>query len=243
MGNPDGSHATLTCLNWGRSSTSRIAALVALALFGACGHFGSSGSAKTTDTTTPGEIGAGLSLHTTPTNAPTTTAKGRTVPSDSPCGPTHRGSEIAYGEGIKLAFTVSTICPVHADDITFSLTVTNTSSSVVHYDSSQFRYFTLKAPRGEQRRRWEDTDCHTPPRSEPKPASSLAPGQSLTITGIYPAPASESSRESCRRLEVGAYDAQGEFDVCGAAAYTDGYCDTAKDTQYFAEPIRVTVQS
>ncbi len=240
MGNRDDPHATLARLKFWGIRSSRIALAVALALLlGACGRFSSSDSTDTSATTAPGEIGAGLTVPAAPTTVAGT--KATTTLAKAKCPNTDPTSEIRYDRGIAIELTVSTLCPAHASDIGFTMKVTNTSSEGVHYDVNQAQFFTIRAPRGEQKRRWEDTDCARPTGDRNKPAATLAPGATITITGMYPAPPSVTNREACRRLETGNYDAGGVFLVCDDAAYTDGYCDIAKDTQFFAQPVRITL--
>jgi hypothetical protein len=212
----------------------------ALLASGACGRFGSNKAA--TPTTLLGDgVGSGLTVPTTAAPAPATTAKPATTAAPAPkCPYTDPTSEIAYANRLKLTLTVSTLCPKHADDIGFTLKVTNVSSEVVHYDKNQAQFFSLLAyPQGTGRRRWEDTNCQPPSRDRNAPAANLAPGASVTFDTLYPAPKSVSDREKCRRLEAGGYQAHAVFLVCDAAAYTDGYCDISKDTQYTAEPVTI----
>lgn len=235
MGNPHDPHATLASLK----RTGALITACAFVLSGACGF--SSSSDSSTATTEPGEIGAGLNAPTTGapvTQAPATTAAQAPAAAD-PCKTRPTSSTVTRDDRIKLTLSVSRVCASKGDDIGLSLVVTNTSSSVIHYDPNQLTVFVIRAPQGEQRRRWEDDDCATR-TSEIKRAQDIAPGASITLNNTYPAPASVGSRESCRRLEGGDYEVHATILVCDES-YQDGYCDTAKDTQYTATPVRITV--
>lgn len=120
--------------------------------------------------------------------------------------------------------------------------VTNISSAAFHYDKNQAQFFSLLAyPTGSGRLRWEDTSCQPPSRDRNAPAGTLAPGDSLNFSTLYPAPKSVAEREKCRRLQPGGYQAKAVFLVCDGDAYTDGYCDISKDTQFQAHPVLMTV--
>jgi hypothetical protein len=217
--------------------------LVLAVVTAGCGRFGSN---KTTATTLLGEgegVGAGLTTPTTRT-PPVTTAPGKTTATVAACPHKDPTSEIEYGGRLRLTLTLSTLCPAHADDIGFTLKLTNISSSPIHYDKNQAQFFSLLAyPSGSGRIRWEDTNCQPPARDRNAPAATLNAGESTTITSLYPAAKSVADREKCRRLQAGDYDANALFLVCDDAAYTDGYCDISKDTQYKAQPVRITVTS
>ncbi len=225
--------------------------VIALALVSAgCGKFGSSDSksASSSDTTAAGEVGAGLGVDTTRpyvTRPGVTTQPGapqsRTTAPVDECKTKPTSSTAAYDNRIKMVLSVSRVCAAHADDIGLSLVVTNTSSEVIHYDTNQLTIFTIKAPIGEQKRRWEDDDCKTG-TAEKRRAADLAPGASITLGTTYPAPKDVATRETCRRLETGGYDVQALFLVCDAS-YQDGYCDIAEDTQYKANPVNITLTS
>lgn len=143
---------------------------------------------------------------------------------------------------LKMTLSVTGVCFKHSDDFTMSLVVTNTSSTPIHYDANQTNFFTVRAPAGEQKRRWEDDDCVPSTGNGQKTALTLAPGASATFTAVYPADKSVGKRESCRRLETGGYDVHATFLVCDES-YEDGYCDIAKDTQYKADPVNITLTS
>jgi hypothetical protein len=213
----------------------------ALVTSGACGRFGSSKASAPTTLLGDG-VGSGLTVPTTTAAPPTTAGKPAATSSPAPkCQYTDPNSEIVYANRLKLALAVSTLCPKHADDIGFTLTVTNVSSEVVHYDKNQAQFFSLLAyPQGSGRLRWEDTNCQPPARDRNAPAANLNPGQSVTFSTLYPAPKSVSDREKCRRLEAGGYAANAVFLVCDNS-YTDGYCDISKDTQFTAEHVLIDV--
>jgi nitrite reductase/ring-hydroxylating ferredoxin subunit len=216
--------------------------LALVVLTAGCGRFGS--AKKSSSTTLLGDgVGSGLSVPTTATTAaPVTTAAGKTKATVAACPHTDPTSEIEYGGRLRLSLTLSVLCPQHADDIAFTLKVTNISSAPVHYDKNQAQFFSLLAyPSGSGRIRWEDTNCQPPSRDRNAPAATLNPGESITINTLYPAPKAVADREKCRRLQAGDYDANGLFLACDGEAYTDGYCDISKDTQYKAQPIRITV--
>ncbi|MEY2425250.1 MAG: hypothetical protein QOI61_822 [Actinomycetota bacterium] len=216
--------------------------LVALALAtSACGLFGSN---KPTPTTLLGEgdgVGAGLTTPTTAAAAvttakPTVTAAGFVCPHKDPT------SEIEYGGRVRIALTVSKLCPSRAEDITLSMKVTNISGAAFHYDKNQAQFFSMLAyPSGSGRLRWEDTSCQPPSRDRNAPAGTINPGESVNFSTLYPAPKSVADREKCRRLQSGGYQAKAVFLVCDGDAYTDGYCDISKDTQFQAEPVLMTV--
>lgn len=233
MGNPHDSDATLTGLK--RSGVLVVA--LALVLAG-CGKFSSSDSKSSTSTTAAGEIGGGLGIDTTQP-AVTQAGPAPTAAAADPCTTKPRSSAVVRDDRLKLALNVSGVCFKHSDDFTVSLVVTNTSSEVVHYDPNQRTVFTIKAPAGEQKRRWEDSQCQTR-TADIKPARDLAPGASVTLTATYPAAKDLSNRETCRRLETGDYEVQATFLVCDAS-YQDGYCETAKDTQVQADPVTITL--
>jgi hypothetical protein len=221
---------------------------LALVMTGACGRFGSSNkSSSSSDTTLLGDgEGVGAGLTTPSTTAPTTTAKpGPTTPAAPKCPYSDPTSEIVYGNRIKLTLTVSILCPKHADDIALTLKVTNVSSAVVHYDKNQQQFFSLLAyPTGTGRLRWEDTNCPVPNGNGTTPAGNLNAGEAITFSGLYPSLKSYSGdREKCRRLEPGGYSAKAVFLVCDGDAYTDGYCELSKDTQFQAEPVLLNVGS
>ena len=213
-----------------------ITALV-LVVSGACGKFSSSDSASdSTDTTQADEIGAGLDVAPT---QPVVTRPGAVttapVAAADPCKTMPSSSTVTHDNRIKLVLSVSGVCFKHSDNIALRLVVTNTSGSVIHYDPNQITVFTIKAPQGEQKRRWEDDDCATH-TADIKGARDIAPGASVTLTTTYP------TGEACRRLETGAYEVQATFLVCDES-YDSGYCDTAKDTQYRADPVTITLSS
>ncbi|HVT78589.1 MAG TPA: hypothetical protein VHD87_16235 [Acidimicrobiales bacterium] len=218
--------------------------VAALVLTGACGKFSTKKASTTTLLGDGTGVGSGL---TVPTTAVPVTA-GRSATTAAPAAPkcpyTDPTSEIVYSNRIKLTFTVSTLCPKHADDIAFNLKVTNVSSTVVHYDKNQSQFFSLLAyPQGSGRIRWEDTNCQPNTGNGQTPAGDLAPGQTLSFDGTYPAAKSVGDRERCRRLEDGGYSANAVFLVCDDDAYTDGYCDISKDNQFKAEPVLINVGS
>ncbi|MEY2470309.1 MAG: hypothetical protein QOF21_3007 [Actinomycetota bacterium] len=188
----------------------------------------------------PGEIGAGLTVptqRTVPTTSVATKATSRPA-----CPNTDPTSEVRYDDwSVTITLTVSKLCPVHADDISFTMKVTNKSAAVLHYDANQTQFFTIKAPRGENKHRWTDTDCNKPIGGGDKPAANLAAGATISFSGVYPGPPGKALRDECRQLERGAYDAGGVFLLCEGEAYTDGYCDTSKDVQLFAQPVRITL--
>jgi hypothetical protein len=215
------------------------ALLLAVAfLLTGCGKFSSSDGKSATNTTEPGEVGAGLGVPTTQPvvtrPAPTTTA------AVDPCKTKPRSTTAVRDNRIKMVLSVTGVCFKHADDFGLSLVITNTSSAPIHYDPNQITVFTIKAPQGEQKRRWEDDDCDPPSSGGHEPALTLAPGASVTLSTTYPAPGNATDRESCRRLETGGYDVQAEFLVCDES-YVDGYCDISKDTQYRADPVNITL--
>ena len=206
VGDPHDPHATLARLTTRSAGRARISLIVALALvFGGCGRFSSSSSSESSGTTVPGEIGVGLTVPTSPTTS--SPARAATTQPASRCAHSDPTSEIRYDRGLTIELTVTPLCPAHADDIRLTMKVTNTSGSAIRYDVNQTQFFTIKAPRGEQKRRWEDTDCNKPTGGGDKPAATLAAGASVTIAGTYPAAAGVANREMCRRLELGAYDA------------------------------------
>ncbi|MDP1794466.1 MAG: hypothetical protein Q8K63_10055 [Acidimicrobiales bacterium] len=211
--------------------------VLVLATSGACGKFSSSDSANdSTDTTEAGEVGAGLGV---PSTQPLVTRPGAVTTAApvaaDPCKTKPSSSTATRDNRLKLVLNVSGVCFKQADNIGLSLVVTNITSSVVHYDPNQLTIFTIKAPQGEQKRRWEDDDC-AGRTAERKRALDLAPGASVTLSTTYP------MTESCRRLETGSYDVQAVFLVCDDG-YDSGYCDTAKDTQYTAQPVNITLSS
>ena len=222
----------------------RLLALVfaLVALTAGCGRFS---SGKSSPTTLLGEgEGVGAEIVELSTTVPTTTS----IPpaTTSPrfvCPYKDPTSVIEYGGRLRLSLTVSALCPKHAEDIALTLKVTNISSTAIHYDKNQAQFFSLLAyPPGTGRSRWEDTDCQPPSRDRNAPAATLNAGDSVTFSTTYPAPASVATREKCRRLQNGDYDANALFLVCDSAAYTDGYCDITQDTQYKAEPVRINAQ-
>jgi hypothetical protein len=214
----------------------------ALMVTSACGVFGSN---KPTPTTLLGEgdgVGAGLTTPTTATS-PTGSPSATTAAVD-PCPYKDPVSEIEYGGRLRLTLTVSALCPRFAEDITLTLKVTNLSQEPINYDKNQAQFFSFLAyPKGSGRRRWEDTNCQPASRDRNAPAATLAAGQSLTFSTLYPAPKSVANRETCRRLEVGGYEANAVFLACEGEAFVDGYCDIYKDTQYKAQPVRIDVRA
>lgn len=210
-----------------------------------CGSFGSTASDKGGTTTLLGEgdeIGSGFTTAATaPRTTTTTTAPPTTEP---PCPYTDRVSEIEYDGRLRLTLTISHLCPNKVDDIGLSLRVTNLSDDPIHYDKNQAHLFSLLPhPPGSGRIRWEDTNCQPPSGARNEPAGVFPAGATLTFNGLYPAPESVGDREKCRRLEVGSYTANAVFLVCEGAAYTDGYCDISKDTQYKATPVLIDVRA
>lgn len=240
MGNSHSAHATLARLK--RQLILGLAVVFALPVtLGACGG---GGDKKSTATTLlgGGDVGSDLAVPTTPapTVAPVTTAAPVTA-SGPACPRTSGSSEIVFESGLKLALSVSKTCPKVGEDITLTLNVTNGSNAVVHYDPNQAQMFTIKAPPGEQRPRWEDDDCNPPTGDRNKPAVSINAGQTTTFKTTFPGPAGAATREKCRKLVAGSYDAMALLLVCEGAAYVDGYCDLSKDAQYNAEPVRLTL--
>ncbi|HUR77584.1 MAG TPA: hypothetical protein VMZ22_06540 [Acidimicrobiales bacterium] len=218
-------------------------------LLSGCG--GGSGKSSATTLLGDGEgIGAGLATPTSPATVQTTAAPAATTPQPPPaaaatrCPYTDPVSEIEYGGRLRLTLSVSALCPSRAADIALTLKVTNISNAAIHYDQNQAQFFSLLAhPSGTGRLRWEDTMCDPPSRDRTAPAGTLAPGQTLTFGGQYPAPKSAGDREKCRRLEVGGYAANAVFLACDGAAYTDGYCDISKDAQFQAHPVLIDVRA
>jgi hypothetical protein len=139
--------------------------------------------------------------------------------------------------------TSSKLCPQHADDVELTMTVTNISGASVHYDQNQVQFFSINPPRGEGRGRWEDDDCANLPADRQKPAATLNAGQSLTLKALYPGNKDVTTREKCRKLEVGEYEVNALVLVCEGDSYVDGYCNFEKDVQYKAAPVRITVES
>lgn len=213
--------------------------VLALALLlSGCSKFSSSDGKSTTKTTEAGEVGAGLGVE--PTQPVVTRPGVTTTAAADPCTTKPRSTTVVRDNRLKMVLNVSGVCFKHADDIALSLVVTNTSSAPIHYDPNQVTMFTIKAPTGEQKRRWEDTNCVPPTGGGHEPALTIAPGQSVTFSDTYPAPKSVSDRESCRRLQTGGYDVQAELLVCDES-YVDGYCDISKDTQFRADPVNITL--
>ncbi|MEY2397521.1 MAG: hypothetical protein QOJ00_695 [Actinomycetota bacterium] len=210
----------------------------------ACGRFSSKHA--NSPTSEPGEIGGGfvqLSNPTTTVAATTTKPTTRSAPTTATetSGCDTRNANSLFNDGrLKIAMTTSSTCPAHRDDITFTMAVTNVSSTAVHYDANQLLRFSVRAPAGQSRRRWEDDDCATPPADRTKPALDLQPGQSVSFASLYPGPKDFANREACRTLEVGAYEVRGVFLVCDAS-YQDGYCNISQDTQVEAAPIPITL--
>ncbi len=218
--------------------------LVALALAtSACGG----GSGKPTPTTLLGEGGVGADLLTTTAPpAPTTTAASASAPAATApsfkCPHKDATSEIEYDGRVRIALTVSKLCPKRAEDITLSMKVTNISASAFHYDRNQAQFFSMLAhPAGSGRLRWTDTDCVPPSRDRNETAGTLGAGESLSFSSLYPAPTSVADREKCRRLQPGGYQAKALFLLCDGAAFSDGYCDLSKATQLEAHPVLMTV--
>ena len=239
MGNPHDPHATLARLK----RVLGLLCVTALVFTGACCHFGSSKSSPTTLLGDGEQIGGGLT--TSATAAPTTTTAAKVTTTAPPkCMYSDPTSEIVYGNRIKMNLTTTPLCPQHATDITFKLVVTNVSNAVVHYDRNQNQFFSLLAyPQGSGRIRWEDANCQPRVSDGTTTAGNLGPGASITFDGLYPGLKSAPDREKCRRLEAGGYSANAVFLTCDGAAYTDGYCDISKDTQFQAAPILLNVLS
>ncbi len=216
-----------------------MAALLALS---SCGFFGSDESTPTTLLGEGDAVGAALTVPTTAAVA-TTAATAATATTAVPCPNKDRISEIEYGGRVRIALTVvGSLCPPKAADISMSMKVTNISATPFHYDKNQAQFFSLLPyPTGSGRVRWEDIHCQPPSRDRNAPAGTLNAGESVSFSTLYPAPKSVSSRETCRRLQPGDYEANGLFLVCDPPAYTDGYCDISKDTQFKAHPVRITV--
>jgi hypothetical protein len=188
-------------------------------------------------------VGANLTAPTTGSISPTG-APANTTAAPNPCPYSDPVSEIEYGGRLRLTLTVSALCPRFAEDITLTLKVTNISQATVNYDKNQAQFFSFFAyPKGSGRRRWEDTNCQPPSRDRNAPAATLNPGQAVTFSTLYPAPKSVANRETCRRLEIGGYEANAVFLACEGDAYVDGYCDIYKDTQYKAQPVRIDVRA
>jgi hypothetical protein len=230
VGDPHDPHATLARLK--RVGVIGLACL--LALSGACGGGSSDEQPE------PGGVGAGLQARTTLTGVTQPSATTRVTAAADPCATKPTSTSVVRDNRLKMVLSVSGVCFDSAADIGLSLVVTNTSSSVIHYDPNQLTVFAIRAPRGEQKRRWEDDDCATR-TAEKKRALDLAPGASVTLATTYPAPANVADRDSCRRLETGDYEVQATLLVCDES-YEDGYCDTAKDTQYQADPLTITLR-
>jgi hypothetical protein len=220
-----------------------ILCVIAGVLLSGCGKFSSS-NGSATPTTAPGEIGAGLTVSTTAGPAATTTtarAASGSAPGAAACPHSQSSSDITYANAVRVQLHVAALCPAHADDIALTMTVTNTSSALIHYDPNQEVIFSITAPRGQNKPRWQDNYCATPAADTHKPALNLAAGQSVTFTSLYPGPTATANRETCRKLEIGDYEANALFLVCGQTSYQDGYCSTSEDTQYAAQAIPLTV--
>lgn len=221
-----------------------LAGFAALALStSACGVFKSTDSSKEAKPR-GGEIGAGLPEEetTVATTAKPTTTRPAPKPTVDPniCKPGDNTSEVRYDPGIVLLFTVSTTCATRTTDVLFKLKVTNSSAREIRYNPNQFEFFSIKAPRGENKSSWKDRDCTPPPTGDRnKPARTLVPGAALDFSAKYPGPDGVADREKCRKLEGGAYDAHAVFLLCEDDAYVDGYCNMGKATQLFAQPIRI----
>lgn len=225
-----------------------VIALALALLLSACGKFSSSDSDRSASsgTTEPGEVGAGLGVASTQplvtrAGAVTTAAPSAPAATD-PCKTKPSSTTVTRDSRLKMVLNVSGVCFKRADNIGLSLVVTNTSSQTINYDANQRNFFTIRAPQGEQKRRWEDDDCVPPTGDGQKRALTLAPGATVKFETLYPAPQSVANRESCRRLETGDYDVHATFLVCDES-FQDGYCDIAKDTQYRADPVNITLAS
>lgn len=213
-------------------------------LLTACGKFSSSGDGASATTTEPGEIGGSLRVPATAPPVTTTTVAARpaasaTTTKASGCPTKTPSSEIAYHD-LKIVMNTSATCAAHKDDLTFTMTITNLSTGPLHYDANQLLRFTVLAPLGEQKHRWEDDDCVTPPKDRTRPALTLSPGDSISFSSLYPGPSDFTNREACRKLDGGTYEVHGVFLVC-EASYQDGYCNISKDTQYQGDPIPITL--
>lgn len=220
-----------------------LACFAALALStSACGVF------KSPDSKSDGPRGGAIGDEFTeePTTVPatlktTTTVKRtpRVTADPDVCKPGDNTSEVRYDPGIVLELTVSTTCATRATNITFNLKVTNKTQREVKYDPAQLEIFSIKPPRGQNKPSWRDRDCTPPPVERRQVAKDIAPGATLELTSKYPGPDSVADREKCRKLETGAYDAHAVFVLCDGAIGRDGFCESSRADQLFAQPIRI----